>query len=323
MRIRRDLIALAALVALAVGAPGRGTAQENPAITIGASTFDSSTAVVYAVKAGLFQKAGLDVKLVPMTPAAIPSAVIGGTIQIASSNLLNVVEAHVRGVPFTVVAPGAMFDRSDVNGYVALIVRNDSGIRTARDLDGKTIGVPALQDLNTIASMAWIDENGGTSSTVRYVEIPAPTAAAALAAHRIDATLLTSPLLQTALANGDLRVLTDAYSAIGKSYLGLGWISTQAFAAAHPDLIERFARVMHDAGVYCNTHQAETLPLIAEFGNLNPATLPAMKRVTFAPYLSPAMIQPIVDAAAKYKVIPARFDAQELVSPYALKGPGR
>ena len=60
--------------------------------------------------------------------------------------------------------------------YAAAIVRKDSPIKTGRDLNGKTFAVPALMDLNQIAAMAWIDQTGGDSRTVKIVEIPASTA---------------------------------------------------------------------------------------------------------------------------------------------------
>jgi hypothetical protein len=39
-----------------------------------------------------------------------------------------------------------------------------------------------------------------------------------------------------------------------------------------------------------------------------------MPRVTYATSLNPRDIQPLIDAAAKYKAIPASFDARELIS---------
>jgi NitT/TauT family transport system substrate-binding protein len=271
------------------------------------------------VKAGLFKAAGLNVTFTPMNPSAILPALAGGTVQIANSNLLNVIEAHARGVPFTIIAPSAMFNSADVNGYVGLVVRKEATIQSARDLNGKIIAVPSIGDLNTIASKAWIDKNGGDSSTIKYIEMPASATPAALADSRIDATILTTPFLLQTVESGKVRVLTDAYTAISKQYLGLGWITTQDFAAKNRDVIERFTRVMHDAAVYCNAHQAETADMMAELAKLDPTLLRRMKRVSFAEYLSAPMIQPLIDVAAKYKVIDAPFSAQALISPYALK----
>jgi NitT/TauT family transport system substrate-binding protein len=316
----RCLLAGASLFALLFGSFATATdSQVTPALTIASSTFDSATAGYYAVQAGLFKKAGLNVTFVAMTPAAIPAAVIGGAVQIASSNLFNVVEAYARNVPFTVIAPGAMFDNTDENGYVGLIVRKDSTIHTGRDLNNKTIGVPALKDFNTLAAMSWIDRTGGDSSTVHFVEMPAPTAGPAVVAGRIDATVLTVPFLGQIVAGGDVRVLTDAYSAISKSFLGLGWITTKAYADEHPDVIARFSRVMHDAAIYVNAHHDDTVQMMSDLAKVDPSTIRGTVRVTFAPYLTPAMVQPVIDVSAKYHVIDKGFSASQLISPAALQ----
>lgn len=308
---------LLAALAVTAAAPLRG--QEAPLITIAASTFDSSTTVVYAVNAGLFKKAGLNVAFTPMNPAAILPALAGGAVQIAGSNLLNVIEAHARHVPFTVIAPSAVFTDADIEGYVGLIVRKDATTQTGRDLNAKTVAVPSIGDLNTIAIKAWVDKTGGESSTVHFVELPPPAALAALVDGRIDATLLTTPFLLAATDGGKVRVLNDAYTAISRRFIGLGWITTDDFAAKNRDAIDRFVRVMHDAAVYCNAHQADTVEMMATLAKADPAVEGRMKRVLFAEYLTPVMLQPLVDVAAKYKVIDAPFNAQELISPYALK----
>jgi NitT/TauT family transport system substrate-binding protein len=319
MKMRVAYVLLATV--LTIAGAGSTAAQEAPAVTIAASTFDSTTTGLYAVKAGLFKKAGLNVTFVPMNPSAILPAVAGGTIQIANSNLLNVIEAHARHVPFTVVAPSAMFNDSDVNGYVGLVVSKDSTARRGRDFNGKTFAVPSINDLNTIASKAWIDKNGGDSSSVHYIEMPPTAALPAVTAGRVDATILTTPFLMQAVDGGSVRVVTDAYTAISKQYLGLGWFTTEDFAAKNRDVIERFVRVMHDAAVYCNAHQSETSDMMAELAKQDPTVVRRMKRVLFAQYLTAPLIQPLVDVAAKYKVIDASFNAQELISPYALKPP--
>jgi NitT/TauT family transport system substrate-binding protein len=317
---RRTAVAATAATMVA-SARARAGAQTLPAVTLAASTFDSTTAGLYAVRSGMFKAAGLDVTFVPMTPAAIPPAVIGGTIQIAGSNLLNIIEAHARNVPFTLIAPSAMFDESDFTGYAGLLVRKDSPIRSARDLNGKSLGVPALRDFNSVSVMAWIDQNGGDASSLKLVETAAPVSKAAILAGRIDATILTTPLLQAAMADGELRSIGNPYTAYGKSYLGLAWVSTTAYAGANPEVIARFGRVIHDANLYCNAHHAETVDMMAELNKIDPATVRSMTRVKFAPYLVASMIQPLIATAVKYKVIEQSFDAQELISPAALKPP--
>jgi ABC-type nitrate/sulfonate/bicarbonate transport system substrate-binding protein len=122
-----------------------------------------------------------------------------------------------------------------------------------------------------------------------------------------------------ALDGGGVRVLADAYSAIAKQYLGLGWITTSDYADKNRDVISRFVRVMRDAAVYCNAHQAETAEMMADLAKQSPDVVHKMRRVLFAQYLNAADIQPLIDTAVKYKLIDAPFDAKELISPLALK----
>ena len=305
------------VAAIALGPITPATAQQ-PASPVIASTNDSTTSALYAIKAGLFKRAGLNVELSPMASgAAVAAAVAGGSVQIGNSSLLALIEAHAKHVPFTIVGTSAMIEESVL--YGALLVRKDAPIRSARDLNDKTLAVPALKDFDSISSMAWIDANGGDSSTVRYIELSSSASVAALADGRIDATILAEPLLTQAMAAGNVRVLGNAFDAISHRYIYIGWFTTEDYASKNRETIERFARVMHDAAVYCNAHPAETAQLIIDFGKLDPKIAHRMARVTFAEYLNPQRIQPLIEAAAKYKAIDKAFDAKELISPYALR----
>ena len=51
---------------------------------------------------------------------------------------------------------------------------------------------------------------------------------------------------------------------------------------------------------------------------IEPGVIAATQRDKLQSALDPALIQPLIDAAVKYKVIPARFLARELIDPAAL-----
>lgn len=320
--MKRSLFACAALAVLLPGALAVPVhSQESPEIVIASSTFDSATAGYYAYKSGMFKAAGLNVKFTPMAPAGIPAAVAGGSVQIAGNNLFSVIAARARNVPFVLIAPGAVFDKTDEDGYVGLIVKKSAPLKTGKDFAGKTIGVNELKGFNAVAAQAWIDKSGGDSSNVKFVEIPAPAASEAVRQGRIDGVILTVPFLGQAMATGDFKVLTDSYSAIAPTYLGLGWMTTQAYADAHPDIIAKFSRVIRDASIYVNAHHEETVQMMAELAKVDPSTLRNVTRVSFAPYLSASQIQPVVDACVKYHVIDKPFYASEMIHVMALKKP--
>jgi len=85
------------------------------------------------------------------------------------------------------------------------------------------------------------------------------------------------------------------------------------------DLADRFARAMRDANAYLGKHEDEGVPLIGAFIGITEGE--KVHHPDRPQYLVAAQIQPMIDVATTYKVIAHGFDAQELISPAALKPP--
>jgi NitT/TauT family transport system substrate-binding protein len=298
----------------AVAAAGfvRPAAAADTPITIASVTNDSCTPALYALKSGLFTRAGLDVTFQGMSSgAAASAAVAGGAAQFGLSSLGTLIVAHAHGIPFVLVAPGGLVT-SDVP-YAEAVVRSDSTIRTGRDLAGKVFAVPALGDQNQVAAEAWIDKTGGDSHAVKFIELSAAATVPALLDGRIDAAQLGTPALAIALKSGKVRVLASIFDAIAPRFANIAWFATIAYVNANAEIVRRFAEAIRTASAYANTHHAETLPLIAEYTKVEPSVLAGMTRITFAERLDPRDIQPLIDACARYGVIERRFDANELI----------
>ncbi len=311
----------ALLCALAIIGLTAQTAPDLTTIRVGAATDDQSKPVLYAQQSGLFAKAGLNVQVVPLNGggAAIAAAVMGGSLDIGKTNTLLLITAHSRNLPFTAIAPGVITGASD--RAAALIVPSSSPLKTGRDFNGKTVGVTSLVTIELLATRTYIDQSGGDSSTVKFVEVAPSASLAAMDQGRIDAASILEPALSQALSTGKVRVFAYTYNAISPRFDGADWFTTTDFAAKHRDVIEKFARVMHDANVYVAAHETETNPLVAAYAGIDLATLANMHHVERPTYLNPAYIQPLIDAAVKYKFIAQRFPARELISEYALKPP--
>jgi NitT/TauT family transport system substrate-binding protein len=313
-----DRARFCALAGAAALAPRIASAQSAGTLHLASLTNDTASAVLYALKTGMFSRAGIDADFLPMNSgAAASAAVAGGSAQIGQSSLVTLIEAHARGGPFVLVAAGSVIT-SDVP-YAAALVRKDSPIQTGRDMNGKTFGVAALKDLNQLAAMAWIDQTGGDSSTVRFIEMPAVAMVTAIEEGRVDAGQVGTPALAIALDAGKTRVLAAIFDALAPRFANVAWFATQAWAGANADVVRHFAEVMRDASIAANAHHADTLALIATYVKVDPRILARMTRVEFEPYLDPREIQPLIDAAVKYKFIDQRFDARELISPLALR----
>lgn len=307
------LRALACAFVLAFIAPSTVAAQTSLiSLKVGLVPSDDITPVLYAVKSGMFKKAGLDVQLQPATSgAAVVQAVVGGSYDIGKSSLVSLMNAHLRGLPVYLLAAGAVYDSSAP--YAELVVAPDSPYKSGKDLDGKLIGVPSLNDLNVVVTDGWVDQHGGDSKTLKFLEIPNSAAIAALGEHRIDAYVMLYPPLAEALATKKAKILGPAYDSVGKHFVFAGWFTSKAWADAHPDVAKKFASVVYEAAKYTNKHHDETAPLIADVTKIPVDTIEHMNRVDGSTSMNPAQIQPLIDSSAKYKLIPESFPAKDLI----------
>jgi NitT/TauT family transport system substrate-binding protein len=307
---------LGAILALAALTTAAATAQPAPLLTIrvASSPADDLTPILYAQKTGMFAKAGLNVEFNRMNSgSAVTAAVIGGSIDIGKSSLIPLITAHVHGVPVAIIAPGEIWlTNAPIS---AMVVRKDGPINSARDLNGKTVAVVALGDMTHTDARAWIDQHGGDSKSVHYLELPSAAALAALNDGRIDAANLTNPFMSQVVASGQVRIIGRPPDAIanGKTFQITAFFTTSDYLAKNPAAVAKFREVLRAAAAYTNTHHADTVAMTATFWGIDPAVLAGMSRSDVGLTLDPRDIQPVIDISAKYGVIEKSFNAREML----------
>ena len=116
------------------------------------------------------------------------------------------------------------------------------------------------------------------------------------------------------MAKGD-RVLGNCYDGIAPRFLIGAWFTTGAWAKAHPDLVKRFQKSMAVTAAWANKNQAASGALLTKYTQI--VVEPGMKRTVYAEKLDPALIQPLIDASAKYGAIGSTFPALDLIAPEA------
>jgi NitT/TauT family transport system substrate-binding protein len=295
--------------------------QTQTTIRVAAPPSEDVAPILYALKAGLFPKAGLNVELTQMqSGAAISAAVAGNAIDVGFSSLQGLISGHAHGLAFQLVVPGGVYTSKDP--YALMVVRDDSSIRSAKDLEGKTVASPALKDLDWIASTAWMQQHGGDPRSAKFIELPNPSLGPALLDGRVDAFTVGEPWIQKVLDTGKVRVLGKSFESIAPTFLMTGWFSTSDYVAKNRDALEKFERVMRDATTYTNAHHAEIVPLLASFTKLDPDLIARTIKGGEGEYLDPKLVQPMIDVTVKYQIIDKPFSAADLISPTALK-PGQ
>jgi NitT/TauT family transport system substrate-binding protein len=243
--------------------------------------------------------------------SAAVAAVVSGAYEIAASGLLSILNAHLRGIPLVVVAPENMYESRDALSLLQIPI--DSNAKSGADLNGKTIGVPALNDVNSVSVRAWVDKNGGDSRSLQFVEIPNSALVPALQQHRIDAALIQQPSLSISLAQKTTKTIGDALGAISPRFLVAVYVARPDWASQHQSALSRFNRVYVEATKYVNAHLSQTAPIVAEYTGITLSQAQEMRRTKNPTTLDVTLLQPMIDAAAKYGAISRGFPASELL----------
>lgn len=274
---------------------------------------ESVLPVLWGQKSGMFRAAGLDVDLTPQSSgSAITAGVVGGSYQVGKSSIIPLVTAYAKNIPIKLVAPGGLYRAA--KPHIAMMVRADSPLRTAAQMNGKTIGVSSIGDLYTLSMKLWMDKNGGDSSSLKFVELPVSAIEAGLLSGRIDAGGYGTPQLQAALDSGNFRIFAHTYDAIAPLFMYSAWFAANGYVESDRSTLATFSRTERLAAVYVNSHPTETIAPLAAFTNTKTAEIAKMTRALMATTLDPKLIQPVIDVCVRYKTIPSTFDATAMIA---------
>lgn len=306
-RVRPLAAGLIALLVLAVVTGAVAPGQTSP-LRVAVTATDGFTAYV-AQDTGMFRRAGLDVSIEMLgTGAAIASAVAGHTEDVGISNVVTLAQAHAKGLPFSLVAPGSMYLSTDPNTQFAVLPQ--SAVRTAKDLNGQTVAAVSVAGIFRLAMDSWIDQNGGDSNQVKFVELPPAEQFPALQRGTIAAAAMIDPELTD--VRSQIRVIGSPFDAIGKRLIVTGWFANDDWIAQNRPALRTFARVIHGAAAWSNDPKNK-LQYAAILTKYLKVPVDPDKINPYALTLDPALVQPVLDAAAKYHLIPAPMPATDLM----------
>lgn len=123
----------------------------------------------------------------------------------------------------------------------AYMVLEDSGIESAEDLRGKTVGVNAVGSAVDIFLRVWLQEHGlEPESDVEFAEIGFGSMGAALREGRIDLGSFVQPFQAIEQGEGGVRTLFDAEEAAGGENAAIAVVARNEFLEENPEAAEAF-----------------------------------------------------------------------------------
>lgn len=300
-------------VAAASSVPRLAAAQARAAVHVATLPVDADATAWFASDLGFFAQNGLDVAIDVITSGgAIVAGVTGGALDVGVASIGSLSTAHARGLPVVALAPGGLYTSALPTSVLA--VAQNSTLRTAKDLTGKTVAIQTLGELASFSIASWIDKNGGDAKSLKFVEIPTSSMADALVKGRVNAAFIAEPFYTQ--AKPAIRFFAPTYDGIAKRFLISAWVARRDWIERNPDIAAKFVAAMRTAAVWGNSAQnlAASGAILGKYTHIAPETIAKMQRAQFALTLDPAMLQPVIDVSAQFGVIPKAFPATEIIA---------
>jgi NitT/TauT family transport system substrate-binding protein len=299
-----------ALFAAAAARPQPARAQTAVPIRIGASTSESYGQPYYALDAGFIGRAGLNADVARFANAGvIAQAVAGNALDVGIADFTVVANAVNRGVPLVFFAGSALYS-TDAPTTV-LCVDRTGPVRSARDLEGRAVGIAALGSLSDLAVRAWLDTNGADLAKIKFVEAPPPSLPGLLLRGTIGAAFITDVIMSD--VRNDVRVLGKAYDAIAKRFFISSWFTTRDWLAKNTDAARRLFGAIDETARWVNAHPGESGAILAKRSGLELDRIKTMHRNAFQAALDLRFADPVVTAGITYKIIEKPIRTADLI----------
>ena len=310
---REALLRAAAAGTAAATLPRLAAAQVRTPLHIATLPVDTDATAWFAADQGFFAQNGLDVTIDVITSGgAIVSGVTGGALDVGVASIGSLSTAHARGLPVVALAPGGVYNGAAPTTVLA--VAQNSPLRTAKDLAGKTIAIQTLGELASFTISSWLDKNGGDAKSVKFVEIPTSAMADAIVKGRVDAGFIAEPFFTQ--GKPAIRFFGPAYDGVAKRFLISAWVARRDWIERNPEVAAKFVTAMRASAVWGNQRKnlAASGAILGKYTHIEPETIAKMTRAQFALTLDPAMLQPVIDVSAQFGVIPKPFPAAEIIA---------
>jgi NitT/TauT family transport system substrate-binding protein len=147
-------------------------------------------------------------------------------------------------------------------------VPGESPLKTAKDLENKSVAVNNLKNFSDISTKASIRKAGGDDSKVKFVELAFPDMPAALANKLVDAAWIVEPFLTIAREQGAKVIAWDLADTAPNLMISV-YFTSGKYVLEHADAVTRFKTAINESLAYADDHSDEIR-----------ATIPAYTRIS-------------------------------------------
>jgi aliphatic sulfonates family ABC transporter substrate-binding protein len=251
--LARFIIAIA-WISMAFQAQAAG--KEPIQMTLGWQPTMNGARFFVAEAQGLFEKEGLDVKLVRFN-AGPPffAAFQSGSIDVGFMGIQPAVTAIAQGIPVKVVAI-----ENDAGGAEGLVARKDSGIANLKDMKGKKIATRRGSSAHT-ALITGLQTVGLTVDDIQLVDLDVSALIPAFEKGDIQAAWYWEPWMGLLKRKGGIVVAVDKDINMPS---GILWVARKQWLDKNQEAMQRLLRVLDLSADIIKKNPKEAAALVAK-----------------------------------------------------------
>ncbi|MFC8245912.1 ABC transporter substrate-binding protein [Streptomyces chartreusis] len=224
-------------------------------------------------KKGFFEKQGLKLEFTTAQGgAAIVPGVASGQFQFGFSNVTSLMVAQSNGVPVKAVANGIASTGVRGKDFNGLMVKKDSPVKSAKELEGKKVAINTLKNINETAVRQAVRQAGGDPDKVELVEMAFDQMPAALDQGQIDAACVVEPATATIRSQGGREIASPLIDVAPELTVAMYFTSTQ-YAQQHPDVVKKFQDATAESLAYAEAHPDEARQIVTTYTKIPASVL--------------------------------------------------
>lgn len=293
---------------------GEATSGELIPVTVGLLPIAAAAAVQMGIDEGVFEEEGLDVTVqIGQGGAALLPAVSSGEIQFAVGNPLSVLVAASQGLEMSIIAGYSSVDVPADKLPTGVIVKEDAGITTWKDLEGKKVAVNAFNTQGDLSIMGSVEGDGGDPTKVEFTEIAFPDQLAQLEQGNIDAAWVPEPFVGKALSTDGLVLLGEPMGNVIPGLSSMVTFTSTKYAEENPDIVKKFR-----AGIEKSTQMAMDdtdayREVIVSYTGMDAAVVEKINLEKLSGDLDPSIIEDLTALALKYGFLQQEPDLKKVL----------
>lgn len=239
-------------------------------IAVGGKTLVAYLPLTLAGRLGYFEREGVNVRLDDRTSGATAlRAMLAGDVDVVSGFYDHTIQLQPQGKDLV-----AFVEMTRYPGIVLAVSPRASGIRSVKDLEGRTVGVTGVGSSTYFFLKQQLLAHGLRPDAVRVRGIGGDaTAIIAMERGDVAAAVMVDPAISRLQAGGGVRVLADTRTAPGlraalgvDSYPSAVLYTNRRWLDANPDTANRIATAIVDALRWIRTHSAEEIAARMPYG---------------------------------------------------------